>query len=167
MFETERLFLRAIDNTDAGFMLELLNSPKWIQNIGDRKVYTVADALSYIDTKITPQFNRLGFSNYVLIKKNDKSKIGVCGLFDRIGVEGIDLGFALLPAFEKHGYAYEAAEKIMDLACNHFNIELLRAITTFENLDSQKLLTKLRFQFEKMIFLPNDDTPLMQFIFKT
>jgi len=43
-FETERLNLIPTTESDAAFMLELLNSPKWIQNIGDRKVHSLEDA---------------------------------------------------------------------------------------------------------------------------
>ena len=91
-----------------GFLLELMNSPKWLKFIGDRKVHSVRDALQYICARMLPQLRHLGFSNYTILLKSNQQKIGTCGLFDREGLEGIDIGFALLPDFEKQGYAFEA-----------------------------------------------------------
>ncbi len=160
-FETERLILKSTSIEDAPFFLELYNTPKWIQFIGDRNVRTVKQAEEWIRTKIMRQFERLGYGNYVLIRKSDHVKIGASGLYDREGVEGIDLGFALLPEYEKQGYAYEAATRIKEAAFNTFSLEKLSAIATVDNTASQRLLEKLRFTFQKRIVLPNDVVELM------
>ena len=44
VLETERMTLRWFDESDASFVLELLNDPAWIANIGDRGVRTLEDA---------------------------------------------------------------------------------------------------------------------------
>ena len=129
-FETERLFLRpALPLEDAAFVLELMNTPKWKQNIGNRNINSIEDATHYINTRMMPQLERLGYGNYVLLRKSDNAKIGSCGLYDRVGLEGIDIGFAFLPAYEKKGYAFEAARKILDAGTNIFNIKKISAIT--------------------------------------
>ena len=139
-FETERLLLKPMSKEDASFLLELLNLPKRIKYIGDRNVYTIKEAETYIKHKMTPQLKKLGFSSYTVIRKTDNAKVGSCGLYDREGLEGIDLGFAFLPLYEKMGYAFESANKLKDLAFNQFNLKHISAITTSENKDSQKLL---------------------------
>jgi len=48
MLETERLTLRPLTTGDAAFILELVNDPDWLRNIGDRNVHTLADAERYI-----------------------------------------------------------------------------------------------------------------------
>lgn len=160
-FETERLILKPTDESDAAFVLELLNSPKWLQYIGDRKVRSLEDAKNYIATKISPQFQRLGYANYTVVRKSDSAKMGSCGLYDREGLEGIDIGFAFLPGYEKKGYAFEAAKKIKEVALEDFQIKSMQAITTKENLSSQRLLEKLGLSFTKMISIPNDKEELM------
>jgi len=50
-FKTERLLIRPIDKDDAAFVLELMNTPKWIKNIGDRHVNTVKEAETYINER--------------------------------------------------------------------------------------------------------------------
>ena len=139
-FETERLLLKPMSKEDTSFLLELLNLPKRIKYIGDRNVYTIKEAETYIKHKMTPQLKKLGFSSYTVIRKTDNAKVGSCGLYDREALEGIDLGFAFLPLYEKMGYAFESANKLKDLAFNQFNLKHISAITTSENKDSQKLL---------------------------
>ena len=75
-FETERLFIRPTTEEDAAFLLELMNSPKWLKFIGDRKVHSIRDALQYIRAKMLPQLRHLGFSNYTILLKSNQQKIG-------------------------------------------------------------------------------------------
>ncbi len=160
-FETERLLLKPMSKEDAPFLLELFNSPKWIKCIGDRNVHTIEEAATYIKLKMTPQLKKLGFSNYTVIRKTDNAKVGSCGLYDREGLEGIDLGFAFLPQYEKMGYAFESANKLKDLAFNQFNLKHISAITTHENQDSQKLLKKLGLKYIKTINIQDDDEEVL------
>jgi RimJ/RimL family protein N-acetyltransferase len=168
-FETERLILRPTDLTDASFLVALYNTPKWLKYIGDRKIKTIAQAKQFIEARILPQLITLGYSNYTVIRKADQTKIGACGLYDREGLIGIDLGFAFLPEYEKQGYAFEASSVLMDAANKQFGLESLGAITTKDNNDSQSLLKKLGFEYTKMIKLTDDAEELMffQFVFRT
>lgn len=165
--ETERLLIRPTTVIDAAFILELLNTPKWIKYIGDRKIRTIDETEAYIQNKMLPQLERLGFSNYTVIRKSDNMKVGTCGLYDREGMQGIDIGFAFLPQYEKKGYAYESVSKLKEVAINDFKITEIKAITTKENLSSQNLLKKIGLQFKEIIKLPNDEEELMLFSFKT
>ncbi|MDH7447362.1 GNAT family N-acetyltransferase [Aquimarina sp. 2201CG14-23] len=165
--ETERLILKPATLADASFYLELLNTPKWIQNIGDRNVKSIAEAKNYIAEKMTPQLERLGYSNYTVIRKLDNKKLGCCGLYDREGIEGVDIGFAFLPDFEGKGYAYESALKIKEVGISEFGIQKISAITIPANKSSQKLLEKLEFTFIKIINIPNDDEDLMLYEYST
>jgi RimJ/RimL family protein N-acetyltransferase len=160
-FETKRLLLKPTDDEDAAFLIELLNSPKWIQYIGDRNVKTLDDAKTYIAQKVTPQFQKLGFGNYTVIRKSDGIKLGTCGLYDREGLDGIDIGFAFLPQFEKMGYAFESANHLKNIAFEQFEIHKLSAITIKENIDSQNLIKKLGFKFMQIINIPNDEEDLL------
>lgn len=165
-FETERLFLRPMQIEDAPFLLELLNTPKWIDYIGDRNVKTIEEAKEYIKTKMLPQLEELGFGNYTVIRKLDNVKMGTCGLYNREGIEGIDIGFAFLPQYEKQGFAFEAANKIKIVGFKEFCISQISAITIKENISSQKLIKKLGLKFEKIINLPNDSEDLLLYTLK-
>lgn len=163
IYETERLYVRPSNLSDAEFFFELFNTEKWLQNIGDRNVRSVEDARAYISNRIIPQFERLGFANYTLLKKDNDQRIGVCGLYDRPFLEGIDIGFALLPQFEGLGYGFEAANKVKDMAFNEFGLKKIVAITLPENIASQKLLEKIEMRFQKIIRLEGDTVDLKLF----
>ena len=160
VYETERLLLRPTSLEDASFILELFNSPKWLKYIGDRNVRNLTQSREYIQNRILAQYERLGYSNFSVIRKSDLAKIGTCGLYDREGMDGIDIGFAFLPQYEGRGYAFEAASKIMELAFTDFGIAELKAITTKYNFASQKLLGKLGMLQSGTMTLPGDDEEL-------
>lgn len=159
--ETERLLLRPTMEEDAEFIFALMNTPKWIQNIGDRNIQTVQDAAAYIRYRMLPQLKRLGHSNCTIIRKIDQQKIGCCGLYDREGLEGVDIGFSLLPDYEKKGYGFEAANRIKQFAIEQLDIKKISGITTKENLASQRLLERLDLKLIGTTQLPNDDEELL------
>jgi len=166
-FETERLVLRATSSLDAPFILALMNTPLWIKHIGDRNVHSVQDAEKYIQDKMRPQQERLGFSNYTVIRKSDNAKLGTCGFYDREGLEGLDIGFAFLPEFHGQGYAYEAANRLMKFAIEESKIREIKAITIKENIASQKLLKKLGLEVKGTTKIPGDEEELLLYTFKS
>ncbi|KIX22467.1 GNAT family acetyltransferase [Flavobacterium sp. 316] len=156
-FDTERLILRPTSKEDAKFIFELFNTPSWLKYIGDRNIRTIEDAAIYIENKMLSQLEKLSFSNYTIIRKSDNAKIGTCGLYDREGLDGIDIGFAFLPEYGKKGYAFEAVEKLKNSAFEEFKLKEIIAITRKDNFSSQKLLEKLDLKLEGIAKLPNDD----------
>ncbi len=162
-FETERLILKPTSESDSEFILKLVNTPKLLKYIGDRNIKTVENARDYIKEKMIPQLERLGYANYTVIRKQDNQKIGTCGLYDRKGLDGIDIGFAFLPEYEKKGFAFEASNKLKEVAFSEFNIKVISAFTTKDNISSQKLLEKLGLKFIGTTKIPNDDEELLQY----
>lgn len=163
IFETERLILKPAAETDAAFILSILNMPKWLQYIGDRKVYTEEQAVAYIKERMIPQLEKLGYGNNIVINKADGKAVGVCGIYARPGLDMPDIGFAFLPENEGKGYGYEAASRLMQGAKEDFDVKQLSAITVRENIASQKLLSKLGLQYTKDVVLPGSDEELMYY----
>ena len=155
-FETERLLLLPTTLDDAEFLLKLMNTPKWLENIGDRNVKTIEDAEAYINKRILPQFESVSYGNYTIIRKADKQRIGLCGLYKREGLDHTDIGFALLTEFENNGYAFESSKRILQAAFEDFNLQTIVAITNKENKSSQKLLKKLGLAHSGVTTLPNE-----------
>jgi len=161
--ETERLTMRPMSVEDVEFILELYNSPKFIEFIGDRNIKTTEDAANYITQKFLPQYERLGFGNYLIIRKTDNKKIGSVGIFEREGLDVHDIGFSFLPEFEGNGYGFESASKLLSTAVEEFSLKKISAITSKENISSQKLIEKLGLKFQKMVTLPDDDVELLYY----
>lgn len=162
-YETERLILKPAEVQDADFFLELYNMPSFIQYIGDRNLRTKEDAENYIKNRFLPQIEKLGFGNYVVILKEDNTKIGAVGIFEREGLDVLDIGFSFLPNYEGKGFAYESANKLKEVAAKYFGVHKISAITTKDNFSSQKLIEKLGLKFQKMVTIPNDDEELMYY----
>ena len=160
-FESSRLIIRPTTEVDAELVYELMNAPKFIQFVGDRGIHSSAEAKNYIQTKMLPQLDSLGYSSYSLITKADGSKIGTCGLYNREGVDGIDIGFGLLPAYERLGYAYEAASILLQAAFTDFDLKEIKAITAKDNTSSQRLLEKLGLTMVGNTRLPNDSEEIL------
>lgn len=164
-FETERLILKPTDNEDATFVLNVMNTPKWHQYIGDRNVKSLKGAEEYIQNRMRPLLEKSGFSNYTMILKSTNEKIGSCGLYDRDKIDGVDIGFALLPEYENQGYGFEAASKILSAAQYTFRLEKVSAITVPENLASRKLLEKLGLKEKELLNWDGDELLLYEIVF--
>ena len=162
-FQTKRLKIRPVTTEDAPFILELMNTPKWIKFIGDRNVKTVKEAEAYIKEKAFPQLKEHGYSNNVIIRKKDNIKLGTCGLYHREDRDDPDIGFAFLPAYEGKGFAFEAANQIMIIAKEDYGLKELSAYTLETNLGSRKLLERLGFSLKGIGNLPNNDEELLHY----
>ncbi|WP_172281797.1 GNAT family N-acetyltransferase [Chryseobacterium sp. LAM-KRS1] len=159
-YETERLILRPITVDDREFIFDLYNRPKFIKFIGDRHLKNDSDAEAYIKNRFLPQLERLGFGNYLVITKEGNNKVGAVGIFEREGLEILDIGFSLLDEFEGKGYAYEAALKVKSIGMDDFGLKKISAITSKDNFSSQKLIEKLGLKFQKYVSLPGDNEEL-------
>jgi RimJ/RimL family protein N-acetyltransferase len=163
ILETERLLLRQFSNEDADFILELLNEPSFIQNIGDRNVRTLEDARAYISNGPVASYRKHGFGLYLVVLKETGESAGMCGLIRREGLEDVDIGYAFLPRFWSRGYAVEAAQAVKTYAKEVVGLTRMVAITDPANQGSIRVLEKLGLRFEKMIRLSADDIELKLF----
>lgn len=160
VYETERLILRPMSPEDKDFIFELYNAPKFIQYIGDRNIKTIEDAENYIKNRFMPQIERLGYGNYLVVTKEGNHKIGGVGIFEREGLDIVDIGYSLLERFEGKGYAYEAAQKVKSIGMEEFGLSKISAIISKDNVSSQKLIEKLGLKFQKYVTLPGEDEEL-------
>ncbi len=154
--ETERLLLHAVGETDAEFILELMNEPAWIRNIGDRGLKTTDDARRYISDKFIVAYEQFGFGFYLVELKESGAAAGICGLVKRDFLEDVDIGFAFLERFRSKGYAAESAAAVMDFARDALGLKRVVAITVSDNQGSIKVLEKIGLRFEQMIKPPGE-----------
>ena len=154
--ETERLTLRHLSpETDAEFILRLLNEPSFLQYIGDKKVRTLDDARAYIRNGPMKSYEDNGFGLYRVGLKENGSAIGICGLIKRDTLPEPDI-VAFLPEYWDKGYAQESAAEIMRHAREVLRLNRILAITSPDNESSGKLLGKIGLHFQRMIRLSDD-----------
>jgi RimJ/RimL family protein N-acetyltransferase len=167
VIETKRLWLRQFKLSDAGFILELLNSPGWLEFIGDRNVRTEDDARTYLSNGPIKSYEMNGFGLLLVLLKDSDIPIGACGLLKRDFLSEPDLGFAFLPDYIGSGYGFESAEAIMNFATRDLHLSHVVAFTVPQNVASIKLLEKLRFTFKEIFKMPEEDEELFLFHYQS
>ncbi len=145
--KTSRLIIEPLQKQDSKFILELLNTPGWLQFIGNRNIANETDAQNYIQ-KIQDNPN---YAYFVFKQKENQTPLGIITLVKRDYLDHTDFGFSLLPQYEKQGFTLEASQAILHSLKENGIYSQLAAITLPENQKSITLLEKLDFIFEKEI----------------
>jgi len=158
---TQRLLLRPFTLADATFIVKLLNSPGWLQFIGDRNVHSEGDAKSYLLNGPLKSYADNGFGLRMVELKEPHTPIGMCGLLKRDYLQHPDIGFALLPEYTGKGYAYEAAKATLDHEAGALNIAAVSAIVQPNNAASVSLLYKLGMELRGTITPPQSTEELL------
>jgi ribosomal-protein-alanine N-acetyltransferase len=157
--ESRRLFIRHFNFEDVPFIIELVNSPGWLQFIGDRNIHTRSQAEKYLQSLIANYtINPLGLSAVLL--KDTYTKIGMCGVLKRDFLPGYDIGFALLSQAEGQGLAQEMSELVIDSFFQTTKEEYLLAMAHKDNNRSLQLLKKLGFHRDTIETERPDDVVL-------
>jgi RimJ/RimL family protein N-acetyltransferase len=145
ILETDRLRLRWFteSDTDADFLRALLNDPGWLANIGERNVRTRRQARTWIATRHTATYGRLGFGFWAVERKCDGVLVGMCGLVKRDTLMEADVGYALMPAFRGQGYAREAAAACVIYARDVLGLPEVWGITGPANAASAAVLQQI------------------------
>jgi RimJ/RimL family protein N-acetyltransferase len=161
VLETERLRLGHFTLDDTKFFIELLNSPGWIEFIGDRNVKTEEQAIQYLQNGPMKSYHENGYG-LSLVETKDGLPVGMCGIIRRTNLEHPDIGFAFLKEFTGKGYAYEIASATLNYATDTLKLSKILAITVPYNTKSIKLLEKIGMKFVKR-FTNEDDEELFLF----
>lgn len=161
ILETQRLRLREFTLDDTKFIIELLNSPGWIEFIGDRNVKTEEQAIQYLQNGPLKSYVQNGYG-LSMVETKDGQPIGMCGILKRETLENPDIGFAFLKQFTGKGYAYEIANATLSYAMSHLKIPKVSAITLPNNVRSSRLLEKIGMKFIKS-FLSEKNEELLLF----
>ena len=161
--QSTRLRLRHIQVEDADFVLQLLNEPDFLKNVGDKNVRDRSGAEAYIERGPIASYESHGYGLYLVELIESGKAIGICGLLKRDFLEHADLGFALMPGYRGNGYAFEAAQATIELARTTLNLSKIVAFTANNNMRSIKLLEKLGMKFDNLMSLPGADKSVKLF----
>lgn len=155
ILETERLRLREFTLADTDLVLRLLNSPGWLEFIGDRNVKSETQAIEYLKNGPFKSYQAYGYGFWLVEKKEDEQAIGACGLLNRENLDSPDIGYAFLPAYSGCGYACETATRVLDYAFETLMIPKIYGICKPHNMNSIRLLEKLDLTFTDFYYLPD------------
>lgn len=145
--ETERLLLRTMTEEDAPRLFEVWSSPdvtKFMNIEPFTEIKQAADMIAFL--------NGLALENkavrYAVIEKESGAIIGSCGFNELdFGQRRVEIGYDLDPAYWGKGYAPEAIGCLLAYAFGELGMSLIKAKVEPENVNSIKVLRKLRFTF--------------------
>jgi [ribosomal protein S5]-alanine N-acetyltransferase len=157
VLETERLYLRRITVDDADLMLAIWNDPAFVKNVGDRGIRTLDQARDAIRSGPLRLYRSFGYGPFVMVRKSDGARTGICGLFKRDMLEHPDIGFALLPDYRDSGFAGEASFAVVAHARDDLGLEEITAIVAPDNAPSIALIEKLGLSLSGTITMPGED----------
>ena len=151
VFETERCIVKEMDLSRFDEFCEMYKDPEFSRYI--EPLFRKKDEYKYQETYIRSVYPFYGYGMWNVIDKKTDKMIG------RVGIEpknrgkefNIELGYALLGAYQRKGIATEICRKLFEVVKTEFAITELACFIHETNYASIEFAKSLGFVFEKEI----------------
>lgn len=161
--ETERLAIRAFQESDLDAMFQLDSNPEVHRYLGNKPVKSKADALEKIK-HVMEQYEKFGIGRFTCIEKSSGDIIGWSGLKFNTGEKEelngfrdfIDIGYRFIPEYWRKGYGYESAVACLDFGFNTMNYDIIYGAADINNIGSNKILKKIGLHFVNEFLYENE-----------
>ena len=161
LLTTSRLALRPAAESDATFMLTLLNDPEFVRGTWDRGIRTEAGAIGYIQEKLQRHHSEHGYSMYLVTLRSSGIPIGTAGFIRRDYLPNPDLGYGFLGPYSGQGYATEACRALLDYARHQLEFSTVLGLTAEDNPRSIAVLRKIGLRFDRTEQFAEWDDPTL------
>lgn len=150
-FETSRLKLRRLEQTDANDIFLMRSHPMMHQYTDTVPDTQLVQAVNYID-RIHKGIENQAFILWGIELKSEHKIIGTVCIwnFDELRNSG-ELGYGIYPTYHHYGYMTEALQSIIRFGFDQMNLTTIEAYTETQNHTSIKLLEKFHFIKENVI----------------
>ncbi len=146
IFESDRFYFRDFQIKDAEALFNLNADSDVIKYTGDPPFESIDKARKFIQEY--DHYKNFGFGRWAVIRKQDDSFIGWCGLKHNEEDE-IDLGFRFFKSEWGKGYATESAKACVLYAKEVLKMDQIIARAAIKNGASIRVLEKLGFEFQE------------------
>ena len=146
MLETTRLILRPGILSDAPLLMELNSDPEVVRYTGDVGFMNIVEAENIVKERLIPQFEKYKMGRFQVFLK-DGTYLGWCGLRYFPEKDEVDLGYRFMKKFWGKGYATEASLACLEYGFNTLGLKRICAEAMPENIDSIKVMQKLKMTF--------------------
>ena len=140
--ETERLFLRKLNNDDAAAVLKMRGNAETMKFIPRPLHQNIDDALAHIKI-INDKIDDNTGINWAISYKNTTDFIGLLGLY-KIHETNFraEIGYMILPKYNNHGIVAEAVKAVVDYGFDVMNLHSIEGVIDPGNFASEKVLIK-------------------------
>lgn len=111
-------------------------------------------ALRYIRESLQHHYRTHGFGLYKITLRESHSAIGLCGFLRREYLPHPDVGYAVLPEFERRGFVSEALGECVRYGFDELGFAQILAIVKPENEVSIHLLLRAGFAEQRTLVPP-------------
>ncbi len=141
MIETERLFLRPMNESDAEAVFAMRSDENVMRFIRPPQIRKseAKDWIQLISSRWETE--KLGFC--AVVEKASNKFIGWCGLWRLKETDEIEVGYALFKEFWGKGFASEAAGAFLEYGFGELNLEKIVAVAEPQNQASQDVMKRL------------------------
>ena len=146
MLETERLFLRPMNENDADSVFAMRSDEDVMQFIRAPQMKK-SEAQGWINLVSSRwEKDKIGFC--AVIEKSSNQFVGWCGLWLLAETKEIEVGYALFKEFWGKGYAIEASEAFLNYGFEELNLERIVAVASPENKNSRRVMEKIGMNYD-------------------
>lgn len=148
VLETERIYLREMDQCDYDDLCEILQDAETMYAY--EHAFTNIEAQNWLNKQFE-RYKQFGFGLWAVIDKETKCFIGQVGLTIQ-NVEGkdeLEIGYLIKRKYWHCGYATEAAIACKDYAFYHLNKDRVVSIIRDTNYASQNVAKRVGMSIEK------------------
>ena len=141
--ETERLFLREMNQTDYPALYQILCDPEVMRAAYERP-FTPEEAQAWLERHLK-RYETLGFGLWAVVHKETGEMIGQCGLTWQSwrGKDLLEIGYLFQKAHWHKGYAVEAARACRDYAFSVLGADRVYSIIRDTHIASQGVATRI------------------------
>jgi RimJ/RimL family protein N-acetyltransferase len=146
MLETERLFLRPMNETDVESVFAMrsdANIMRFIRAPQTERAETES-WIKLVSSRWTDE--KIGFCS--IIEKSSGQFIGWCGLWRLQETGETEVGYAIFKEFWGRGFAVEAAGAFLKYGFENLALEKIVAVASPENANSRRVMEKLGMDYD-------------------
>jgi ribosomal-protein-alanine N-acetyltransferase len=153
IFETERLYVRRLEENDEAAFFELMSNPNVMDPI-PQKPFDKAESTSKLADLIVLEKSS-ATKIWSLCKKGSHHLIGICGVLKNDEHED-EIVYRIIERFWGMGYGTEITKGLIDFCFGQLKSDYVTADVCIENARSLKILNKF-FTAQKEFFNPEDN----------
>lgn len=149
---TERLTLRQLNNDDAAQLHILRSDPQVNAFINRANSTGIPEAQAFINKIAAIIANDQGMYWAIALKENSSLIGTICFWNFDIENEVIEIGYELLPAFQRKGIMMEAVKKVIEYGFGEMQAKVITALPSVDNVSSITLLEKSGFSIDGNVY---------------